>query len=221
MLCFNEFDIASQKEARTKKGWNYHIRENSQTLKLVEKKHKVTSFFLPPWNQLCWVTAPTWWNILIRRWASFCPKNKYLWTSFFSKIAYQCNNFSKSLGQVIELTILLQQSLTLKLPEATVQNPRHPIQSVDSAICRCKTMSSKKLPNKFRSQKTIPWYPLCFAMTHWSKPKPKHIPHWDPQNSHLNLPPDQNSMSFQSFCPSKQRQPQSIQQDSPVDPLNS
>ena len=43
-----------------------------------------------------------------------CPKKGCLWTwtVVFSKIDNQCNNFSKSLGQVIELTILLQQSLT-------------------------------------------------------------------------------------------------------------
>ncbi len=45
MLCFNELDIASQKGARIKKGWNYHIRKNSQTLKLVEKSIKWQASF--------------------------------------------------------------------------------------------------------------------------------------------------------------------------------
>lgn len=74
----------------------------------------MTRLFLPPWNQLGWVTAPTRWNILSRwTWASLPQKRVPLnLNRVFSKIDNQCNNFSKSLGQVIELTILLQQSLT-------------------------------------------------------------------------------------------------------------
>lgn len=180
----------------------------------------MTRLFLPPWNQLGWVTAPTRWNILSRwTWASLPQKRVPLnLNRVFSKIDNQCNNFSKSLGQVIELTILLQQSLT------TWSNS---LKSQSDSKCGLGNLSlqnnvlKKTVKTNFEVKKTIPWYPLCFAMTHWSQPKPKHLPHWDPRHSHLNLPPDQNVMSFRFFSIQTTPTPQgwnpskSLQQDSP------